>query len=193
MASTAKIVRITSGVLLNVLVVSAFLVAGGFVAAGVLGYDRYVIMSGSMTGTYDIGSIVFDKQVPTSELEVGDVITYQPPASSGLTNLVTHRITSIKRDKAGRTVYRTKGDANPQVDPWKFSLDSDVQARVQFSVPYAGYIFIGLADRPIRMLVIGTPAALLALYSLLEVVSALRSRKPSADATPVTGTAVPSI
>jgi signal peptidase I len=192
MASTAKIVRVTSGVLLNVLVMSAFLIAGGFVAAGVLGYDRYVIMSGSMTGTYDVGSIVFDEQVPARDLAVGDVITYQPPASSGLSNLVTHRISSIKQDKDGQVAYRTKGDANPQVDPWKFSLDSDVQARVEFSVPYAGYIFIGLADRPIRMLVIGTPAALLALYSLLEVVSALRGRKSAAEPAGISGTAVPS-
>jgi signal peptidase I len=35
------------------------------------GYQRYVITSGSMTGTCDQGSIVFDKTVPTSDLEVG--------------------------------------------------------------------------------------------------------------------------
>jgi hypothetical protein len=32
-----------------------------------------------MTGTYDVGSIVFDRQAPTSSLRVGDPITYAPP------------------------------------------------------------------------------------------------------------------
>ena len=29
-----------------------------------LGFQRYVIVSGSMSGTYDRGSIVYDKEVP---------------------------------------------------------------------------------------------------------------------------------
>ena len=54
-----------------------------------LGYQRYVITSGSMTGTYDRGSLVYDSVVPTSSLKVGDVITFGPPGHAGL---VTHRI-----------------------------------------------------------------------------------------------------
>src|SRR5262245_3874192 len=124
MARSRTTRRIT-GLAVNLVVAIALLGSSAFVLAGVLGYERYVIMSGSMTGTYDVGSIVFDKRVDADDLEVGDVITYQPPASSGLTNLVTHRIASIGHDpKDGRAVYRTKGDANPQVDPWTFRLDS---------------------------------------------------------------------
>ena len=33
-----------------------------------LGYQRYVIVSDSMSGTYDRGSLVYDKVVPTAGL-----------------------------------------------------------------------------------------------------------------------------
>jgi signal peptidase len=115
-----------------------------------------------MTGTYDRGSIVFDKPVPTSDLEVGDVITYSPPASTGVHGLITHRIISVKDDGKGGVSYRTKGDANPDPDPWRFQLDQPTQARVAFAIPYIGYGIAGLSVLPIRMLIIGVPALLIA-------------------------------
>jgi signal peptidase len=127
------------------------------------GYQRYVIVSGSMTGTYDQGSIVFDKTVPTSDLKVGDVITYAPPRSSGETGLITHRIYSISDHGKGGVTYRTKGDANPQPDPWRFQLDQPTQAKVAFAIPYLGYGIAALSMLPIRMIIIGLPALLIAV------------------------------
>src|SRR3954453_18755676 len=91
-----------------------------------LGFQRYVITSGSMTGTYDRGSLVFDRVVATSSLRAGDVITFRPPGQVGL---VTHRIVSV-RTVHGRRVLRTKGDANPVADAWgAFALHGPDQAR----------------------------------------------------------------
>ena len=75
-----------------------------------------------------------------------------PPPDSGIDNLVTHRIVSIKDG-----VYVTKGDANAKKDPWSFELPQATQARVQYDVPYVGYAFMALADRETRMLLIGVP------------------------------------
>jgi signal peptidase len=96
------------------LLVAAGIVFGGLlIAPSVMGWERYVIVSGSMTGTYDRGSLVFDEVVPVKSLKVGDVITYRPPRGAGPTGLVTHRISKIGRDpKTGEPVFRTKGDAN---------------------------------------------------------------------------------
>jgi signal peptidase len=152
------------------------LAAVAFVLPSGLGFQRYVITGGSMTGTYDKGSVVFEREVPASDLAVGDVITYQPPAASGVTTLVTHRVIRVKHDAQGRQVLRTQGDANPDPDPWRFSLTSQEQPVVAFSVPYVGYALIALADRDTRMLVIGLPAGLVALLSLGQLVAALRSR-----------------
>lgn len=138
------------------------------------GLDRYVITGGSMSGTFEKGSIAFEEQVPVDRLQVGDVITYLPPADSGATTLVTHRIVAISPGEDGLLVLRTKGDANASRDPWRFSLTGSSQPVVRFTVPYAGWAFIWLADRHLRMLIIGVPAALVALVALRDLVRALR-------------------
>jgi signal peptidase len=128
-----------------------------------LGWQRYAIVSGSMTGTYDKGSLVLDEVVPVGELRVGDVITYLPPAGD---HLITHRISWIGRDAAGVRVFRTKGDANPVADGWTFRLDRPTQARVRAGVPYAGYVLMALGRRDVRLVVIAFPALLIAGFSL---------------------------
>ena len=151
---------------------SALVLAAGLlfglllVLPAALGWQRYVITSGSMTGTYDRGSLVLDEVVPVSELRVGDVITYRPPAGAGPEGLVTHRIAEISRDKLGRRMFRTKGDANRSADPWTFALPKGEQARVRAGVPYAGFALAALGRRDLRMLIIGLPAGLIALMSI---------------------------
>jgi len=147
------------------LLVAAGLLFGAFlIAPGLLGWERYVIVSGSMTGTYDRGSLVFDEVVPLKSLQVGDVITYRPPRGAGPEGLVTHRIASIGRDpKTRRPVFRTRGDANQVADPWTFTLPNPTQARVVTGVPYMGFVLARLADRHVRMALVGAPAALIAL------------------------------
>ena len=142
-----RLVRITTTALL----VAAVLAGLGLVVPALLGYQRYVIVSGSMSGTYDRGSLVFD-----------DVITYRPPPGAGPSGLVTHRIVAVEAD--GR--FRTKGDANPVVDPWTFRLTGERQARVVAGVPYAGHALAALSDRRVRILLVGIPAALIAVVTL---------------------------
>lgn len=158
----------------NVLLVAVTLVAAAYLVPTLLGYERYVITGGSMSGTFEKGSVVFEKPVDVADLVVGDVITYQPPANSGVGNLVTHRIVAAGRSEDGTRAFRTQGDANADRDPWKFSLDEGSQPVVELTVPYVGYGLIALADRETRMLVVGLPAALIALLSLVELAGALR-------------------
>jgi len=166
--------RIREGALQHLstaLCVLVTMVGVAFLLPSLLGYQRYVITGTSMTGTIDLGSVVFEDVVPVSDLRVGDVITYQPPAASGIDHLVTHRIIAIKGAK-----YRTQGDAVPQPDPWTFELVARDQPRVAFHVPYVGFLFLGLADRAIRMAVISVPAALIFLLALRRLVLGLRRR-----------------
>jgi signal peptidase len=53
----------------SVLLLTAGLLFGAvLVLPAVLGWQRYVIVSGSMTGTYDRGSLVIDDVVPVADL-----------------------------------------------------------------------------------------------------------------------------
>lgn len=107
-----------------------------------LGLDRYVVSSDSMSGSRDgsigRGSVAFERTLPVTDLEVGDVVTYRPPAQAGVTGLVTHRVV----EQSGATL-RTQGDANPAPDPWLVRMsDQPTMSRVVVHVPYVGYPFL---------------------------------------------------
>ncbi len=163
----------------------AVVLGGVMLLPAALGLQRYVITSGSMTGTYDKGSVVFAGEVPPADLRPGDVITYDPPPGSGPAGLVTHRIQQIRTER-GQRIYRTKGDANAVPDPWEFRLTQPTQARVQFGVPYVGYLVSALSDRGARMIVIGLPALLIAFAMLAGLwreagAEARREREPAPE------------
>lgn len=175
-------VAVRAGRALVDLVLLVVTLAGvAYVVPWALGYDRYVITGGSMSGTFEKGSLVLEKEVPVDELAVGDVITYQPPADSGVTTLVTHRISSVSTTEDGVRQFVTKGDANPDPDPWKFSLTDSTQPVVEHAVPYVGYALIAMADREVRMFAVGGPAVLIALGAMVQLVRGLREpgAKPS--------------
>jgi signal peptidase len=151
----------------------------------VLGVKRYVVTGHSMGSAIPKGSVAFDKEIPVSQLRVGDVITYRPPAGQSSNAFVTHRIVAIGRDRAGRPVFRTKGDANATRDPWRFSLPDATQGKVVFHVPYAGYALGALSLRPVRMLLIGLPALLIAFAALASLWREPRSATPAQSQTQI--------
>lgn len=149
------------------LVVSAG-IAVLLVVPSLLGYQRYIIVTGSMVPTLPIGSVVYDEVVPVGSLRVGDIITFVPPPEFGVEDPVTHRIVEILPDQVDQngnhqTVYRTKGDANEDKDPWLMVLDQPTQARVVHVVPYLGYVYAFLSLRWVQILLIGIPAIAIAV------------------------------
>ena len=132
------------------------------VVPSLLGFQRYVLTGGSMEPTLHRGSLVFDKVAPVEDLGVGDVITYVPPGES---RPLSHRITSITHDDRNGLVFTSKGDANDAGDPWKFTLDDQVQAKVVFTVPWAGYPLWVLGSPLSRLLLIGGPAMAIAVIT----------------------------
>lgn len=137
-------------------VVCAIIVA--CVVMFLLGYRTYTITGGSMEDTIHKGALSVARIVPVDDLQVGDVITYQPP---GRGDLVTHRIVSIEPQSDGVPLFQTKGDANATVDPWTFTLDREVQVRYVFQVPYVGYVLLMFGTRLIRTILLVGLALLL--------------------------------
>jgi signal peptidase len=179
MAAIRRTGRWVCGAALLAGVVAAMLV----LLPSLFGMQRYAIVSGSMTGTYDRGSLVLDEVVPVADLKVGDVITYLPPRGSGPDHLITHRIASIGRDATGARVYRTKGDANPVADPWTFTLGQPTQARVRAGVPYVGYVLMALSRKDVRLWIVAAPALLIALFTLASLWRALGDAARAAERT----------
>ena len=148
---------------------AAVIVAMLVLLPSLFGWQRYAIMSGSMTGTYDRGTLVLDEVVPVADLKVGDVITYLPPSGAGPDHLITHRIAWIGKDQTGARIFRTKGDANQVADPWTFRLSQPTQARVRFGVPHVGRVLWALSRKDVRMIIIALPALLIALSTLIAL------------------------
>ena len=157
----AVVGKVASAVGLAIVLTLAFLM----LLPSLLGYHRYVIISGSMEPAIPTGSVVYDKDVPVEDLEVGDVITFVPPPEYDITTPVTHRIVEIsaapedqKEKAAAGRMFRTKGDANEDPDPWRMVLDHPTQDRVEHHLPYLGYVYQWLSKRWVQLLVIGLPA-----------------------------------
>ena len=142
-----------------------------------LGLERYVMSGDSMDGgDHGIaqGTVLFERQVPLSEIRVGDVITYRPPVSSGVDGMVTHRVVAVRDG----TVI-TQGDAEPRRDPWVLREDPPNVSRVDFTLPLVGYAYLVVADPGIWALVI-VSAGLLALLLSGEI-RRRRGSSPASD------------
>lgn len=172
-------------------------VAGLMLLPSLLGYHRYVIVSGSMEPAIPIWSVVYDKEVSVADLEVGDVITFVPPPEYNIALPVTHRIVEItsapeeaRETAAAGRLFRTKGDANETPDPWTMTLDRPTQDRVEHDLPYLGYIYRALSRRWVQLLFLGLPALVIAIavFRALWIEAGIGVREERARASADDGT-----
>lgn len=129
----------------------------------ILGYEAKVVQSGSMEPAISTGDLVVI--APSASYQVGDIVTYGRDQRGQLP--VTHRIVEITESK-GRALYATKGDANEDRDPRKFT-DHSIIGKVAFSIPKFGYA-IEFARTPLGfVLLIGIPALVVVLDELANI------------------------
>ncbi len=103
----------------------------------VLGLDRYVVTDRSMDGSLSRGSVVLAREVPPTDLEVGDVITFRPQGGSPDERL-TRKIVAI-RDGVAVTRADNIGSKDASL---AVPLTSQTYARVWVGVPWIGYPFV---------------------------------------------------
>jgi len=155
----------------NVTLAGAALVVVGALAASLaprlLGYSSVIVYGGSMADGIPVGSIAVTKEVQPEDVNVGDVIVFYPPATSPDRSPLMHRVVSV-REEDGQRIFRTKGDANPTLDPTEVSLQ-DTGSRVVYTVPYVGYL-VNLARTPLGWtLLLFLPATYLGLTTLRRI------------------------
>jgi signal peptidase len=161
MRSFRTITRTAATLLSGLAAVAVF----AYLALIALGYKPVAVYSGSMVPTLRVGSLTFDRSVPSASVRVGDVITFADPYVKG--RLVTHRVVRIFHTPHG-LAYRTKGDANAARDPWTVHLPGRV-GRVAFSITYAGYALWYLHTREVRTGLILFSALLLLTWLLRRI------------------------
>ena len=99
--------------------------------------------TGSMSPTIPAGAVALVREIPATEMEVGDVVTVDRGADL---LPVTHRVVEIHDvdTSSGTVTFEMRGDANDVADPEPYTTQQ-VQ-RVMFSVPRAARVIQGLGD-----------------------------------------------
>lgn len=130
-----------------------------------LGYKNFVILSGSMEDTLNIGDIIFIKD--KSEIKNGDIISYREKQA-----VITHRVIDII-EQNGETFYKTKGDANETIDKELVSID-EIEGIYCFKIPKIGTIIMFFQSKTgiITFLII-----LLVLYIFTNKTSKSKEKK----------------
>jgi signal peptidase I len=101
-------------------------------------FGAYVIVSPSMVPTIDVNDAIVVKRVDNDKYNIGDIITFNSSdyKYNGLT--VTHRIVNKVPAGINNSIYTTKGDNNPIVDPTEVQTNA-IYGKVLFRIPKLGY------------------------------------------------------
>ncbi|MDH2413930.1 S26 family signal peptidase [Nocardioides sp. CER19] len=134
-----------------------------------LGLQRYVVSSDAMRDSLPRGSLIFAEKVSTTDLQIGDVITFRPPRGLVDTAYVTRRVASM-----GAAGIITSADG-ARVDPWQLAATGKT-ARVVAHVPYVGYPFLG-GLRPATGLTLASVPLLAVLLAVIADLQRSRRRR----------------
>jgi len=134
------------------------------------GFSLVTFATGSMAPTIPAGSLALVRQVPASELEVGQVVTLQ---RGGERLPITHRITAIEPDPnvpTGRIVSM-QGDANTIPDLFPYHVKT---GKVVLGSVAGGQLISDAMGSPVTLVVVTLGAGALVLWAFWP-----RTQQPS--------------
>lgn len=155
---------------LAVLIILLFTIT--LVALRIFGFQLFTITSGSMEPNLPVGSLIYSRPTDPNTLKEGDIITFM----NDETTIVTHRISEVvtETNSTGEQVlkFRTKGDANSNVDG-KLVHYKNVIGTPVVVMPFLGYLSYYIQHPPgiYVTLIIGT-----FLISLIIIPSVFKNR-----------------
>ena len=145
----------------------SFVSTSGNGVPSILGVRVFSIQTKSMYPTFEPGDLIFDSAVEdSSELEIGDIITYWT-VIDGQRVLNTHRIIQIY-DGGGYRIFETQGDNNTVADALTVHESEIVGKYNGKKLNGVGKIFDYLQTSTGFLLVIVIPVAIFFLYHLIQ-------------------------
>lgn len=188
-----KTVKKIWNVVTNVLVAVVVIVAIALVGVRLIGYQTFTVLSGSMLPTYQVGSLIYVKDIDYTEIEGCTPLAEGETAPAGAdtfehngtTYLVdgtvltfmldedtvaTHRCVAVVPDENDPTVLRfmTKGDSNESVDGSLVHYKNVIGSPI-ISIPYLGYVANYIQNPPGTYIAISGGAILLLLVFLPDL------------------------
>lgn len=144
-----KTLNWTSNVALVVLLILVILVLGSKLTKSrdIFGFTPLKVLSGSMDPTIKTGDLIIVRQVDSSNIEQGDIITFTTNSDS----LVTHRVIGVSSEN-GSYRFQTKGDAN-NIEDKDLVAGNQVIGKYAFRLPMVGKVS-DIMTRPIGFIVL---------------------------------------
>jgi signal peptidase len=112
------------------------------------GWRADTVLSGSMEPALPVGCVQVTRPVNAEDIQAGDIITFRSPTNG---KLMSHRVVAVEESNSYQ--FRTKGDANEDVDPYLMPSEN-VVGRVCFKVAHIGYV-VEYLKSPIGFILLG--------------------------------------
>ncbi|MCI9449369.1 MAG: signal peptidase I [Clostridiales bacterium] len=143
----------------------------------IFGYKMFIVLSDSMSKTdFDAGDLVLSKEVDPSELQVGDIISYQSTNEENYGETVTHKIRDLTTDAEGAPGFVTYGTTTDTNDE-NIVTYSFVLGKYQTHLPGVGKFFQFLKTTPGYIACIFIPFLLLILMQGINSIRLFRKYK----------------
>lgn len=157
-------------VLIPIIVINCTLIAKQLInkdeVPSVGGVFPMIVLTDSMAGTFDGGSLIFCSSVDPDDVEVDDIICFYDPQGTGTTT-ITHRVVEIGTKKDGERIFVTKGDANNIVDQVAVSED-DILGKYMFHINGLGRLAMFMQTTPGLIIFIILPIVILVAYDVIR-------------------------
>lgn len=98
-----------------------------------LGYNPYVVKTGSMEPNLPTYSVAYVKSADAKNIRINDIIAFHIDEA-----VVTHRVIDINEDEG---YFVTKGDANNSKDPMPVIYENCIGI-IKFHIPYLGHLIM---------------------------------------------------
>lgn len=131
--------RVVGNTLLNIAALGGLVCIVLVLVSALCNVSLIMFKTGSMSPTIPTGSLAVVREIPASDIEVGNVLTVDRPGELP----VTHRVTSIEGSGESRTITM-RGDANDAEDPLPYTV---TEARiVMMSVPHLAKVVVWFSN-----------------------------------------------
>ncbi len=125
-----------------------------------------IVLTDSMNGTFDAGSLIICKSADPEDIKAGDIICFYDPEGNGTTT-VTHRVVSIETNEDGTLSFITKGDANNTEDQTPVP-ESKLLGVYKFHINGLGSLAMFMQTTPGLIIFVALPVFLLVLYDAIR-------------------------
>lgn len=163
-----KLLKLIQNLISAFFIILIIVLLGMFFIPQLLGYNIYNVTTGSMQPNYPIGSMIYVKEIPFADIEVGDVVTFQSDSAM----VVTHRVKSIDVQKQ---TLCTQGDANNTEDGI-LSYEKVIGRSSDFAIPYLGQVVMEFQEGKERKIAIGALIGLMLLWFIMDCVAKPKPR-----------------